>query len=70
MKLIDDWRQSWKWFSQQSKLAAASLLLAWSELGALQSSIPAKYVMLIAGSILVLGFLGRYIDQSKPKENV
>lgn len=67
MKLVPNWRRSWRWLSQHCFVAAGALTATWSQLGALQSSIPAKYVTAIAAAICALGFVGRLVDQS-PKD--
>lgn len=67
MRLIPEWKKSWKFFSQWCFTAASALTLSWASLGTLQASIPPQYVTLIAGAITVLGFFGRLIDQSKPE---
>ncbi len=69
MKRIDDWKHSWKYFSQWCFTAAGALSIAWTNLGALQSTIPAKYATGIAGAICVLGFIGRLVDQSGAKDD-
>ena len=68
LKLVEDWKKSYKWFSQQAFLASTALLTVWGSLVALQSYIPAKVVTGIAAGICVLGFIGRMVDQSKPDE--
>ena len=66
MKLISNWRQSWRMFSQQSLATALALQGAWLALGDdLKASIPAEWVQYITIGILVLGFIGRLIEQPK-----
>ena len=64
-KLIPEWKLSWRMFSMQSIGAAVGLNTSWMMLGDdLKAAIPAQYVMVVAIIILLLGGVGRIIDQS------
>ena len=64
IELVEDWRQSWKWFSTQSMAISIAMLGGWAALPeALQSSIPHKYVIGFSTIVLILGFIGRLIKQ-------
>lgn len=66
MKLVSNWKQAWKWFSMQSMVLSTGLLGGWQALPAdLKALIPASYAMGVAMAILVLGAIGRLVDQSK-----
>lgn len=66
MKLIGNWRKAWRFFSVQAKAASVAMLAGWQALPAnWQAMIPLKYVMGIAVAVLVLGIVGRLIEQPK-----
>ena len=67
MKLVENWRDSWRWLSMNCMLISASIQGAWLALpDDLKSSIPPFLVSGAALGILVLGMLGRLVDQTKP----
>lgn len=65
MKLVENWKEAWRWFSVQALAALLVLPLVWTSLPAdLKSSIPDSWdkwiVILVAGA----GLVGRLIDQN------
>lgn len=68
MKLIPDWRQSWRWLSVQSMGFVTVLLTAWAAIPAdLKDNLPTWLVPGFAVSCLLLGIFGRLIVQKKKK---
>jgi Na+-transporting NADH:ubiquinone oxidoreductase subunit NqrB len=68
MKLVTDWRQCWRWLSVHAMAGAIAVQAAWQVLDAdLRASLPADWVRALTVALLVLGILGRVIDQDKPK---
>ncbi len=68
MKLVDDAKQAWRWFSVQMPAVNTAFLLTWANLPEkFQSVLPVSWVIGIAVALLVLGVAGRLIDQ-KPKD--
>lgn len=68
MKLVQNWKQSWRWFSVQSMVVAGSIQGAWSVIpDGMRSSIPANVVQAVTIALLVLGVVGRLVDQPKTK---
>ncbi len=66
MKMVENWRESWRWFSQWAFVMAGSLQTTWVALPPnLQTALPATVVSSVAAAICVLGFVGRLIDQGK-----
>lgn len=64
MKLVDDAKSWWKWFSVQANALNLALLGAWLAVpDDMKAGIPQKWVF--AGSILllVLGTVGRLVKQ-------
>ena len=66
-RIVPDWRQSWRWFSQHCFVVAGALSGSWAALGPLQVHIPPQLVTGIACGICVLGIIGRLVDQSGPE---
>lgn len=68
MRLVDNARKSWRWFSVQAMTAAAAIQGAWMALPLdLQARIPSDWVDAATVLILVLGVIGRMVDQeAKP----
>lgn len=70
LKLVDDWKQGWKWVSTQSMGAAIAFLTTWALMPEdLKAHVPPDIAAIIAVILLVLGFIGRFLKQGAP-ENV
>ena len=68
IKPIEGWRRAWRWFSVQAMVLAGALQGAWLVLTpAMQASIPQNIVQAITLTLLVLGVVGRLVDQT-PKD--
>lgn len=68
IKLIDEWRKAWKWFSVQAMGLAIALQGAWAAVpDSLQSAVPHGIVTGVTMTLLVLGIAGRLVDQTKPE---
>ncbi|OZI26723.1 hypothetical protein CAL26_05215 [Bordetella genomosp. 9] len=66
MKLVDNWRQAWRWFSMHCMATATAIQGAYIALpDDMRRSIPLWAVALLTMAILGLGVLGRLIDQRK-----
>lgn len=67
MKLHDDWKQAWRWYSVQAMAALAGLPLAYMALPAdWQAAVPQAWKVGAVVVVLLAGVVGRVIDQ-KPK---
>jgi hypothetical protein len=65
MKIVEEWRQSWRWLSVQVPALNTAFLGTWALLPEkFQDSLPLPYVLGIAIALLVLGVAGRLIDQA------
>lgn len=63
-KLIPDWKRAWRFFSMQAMAIATALQGAWVFLpDDLRTNIPTLWVASISIAILLLGILGRLLDQ-------
>ena len=64
MKLVEDWRRAWTWFSVQAMTLSTALLGAWMWMpDSLKQMIPEKVVLSVAIALLVLGTAGRLMQQ-------
>jgi hypothetical protein len=67
MRLVDDARRAWRWFSVQCMALALTLQGAWEAMpDDMKSGIPPRAVTLITLSLLALGIVGRLVKQEKP----
>jgi hypothetical protein len=64
MKLVDDARRAWRWFSVQAMALAVALQGAWEFVpDDLRAGIPPRLVTGITVCLLVLGIAGRLVRQ-------
>lgn len=64
MKIVPNWRKAWSWFSMQAMVASAALQGAWLALPPdLKTKVPGDWVTAAAIVLLVLGAVGRLVDQ-------
>ena len=69
MKLVDDWRDAWKWISTNCMVLAATIQGVWATLSEdMRASVPQGVIASITIAILVMGVAGRLIDQPKKKK--
>lgn len=71
MKLVDDARRAWRWFSMWAMGISSAFLATWAlipdDLKAyITGGVPPKYVALSVAGVLVLGMVGRLVKQDKP----
>lgn len=66
MKLVEDWKQAWKWFSVQALAALVILPTVWAALPAdAKSFLPDGAEPWILAALALAGVIGRLIDQNK-----
>ena len=66
MKLVDDFKDAWKWFSVQAMVMAGAIQGAWIFIPEdMKSSIPPNIVQGVTIALLVFGVTGRIVDQKK-----
>ena len=64
MTFIPNIKQAWKMFSIQAQTINAGLILTWQSMPiAFQSAFPVQYLLILAVILLVLGIVGRVIQQ-------
>ncbi|MEY8027130.1 hypothetical protein [Klebsiella quasipneumoniae] len=66
MKLVDDWKSAWRWFSMHALVLAGIIPTVWAELPAdLKTAIPPGAMGTITAVIAACGVVGRLVNQSK-----
>ena len=66
MKLITEWRQTWRWFSMQAMVAVAAIQGGWAAMpDDLKVHFPARLVTALSIGLLLLGIGGRLVKQNK-----
>lgn len=69
VRLVDGWKRSWTWFSTQAMTLALLVQGAWLAMPEdLRAAIKPSWVFVIAIALLVLGIVGRMVDQSPPDD--
>jgi hypothetical protein len=65
VKLVDNWRNSWKWFSMQCMAASGALQGAWLAIPeSMKATVPPEWVSYATVALLFLGVFGRLVSQS------
>lgn len=66
MKLVDDWKSAWRWFSMHALVLAGIIPTVWAELSPdLKTAIPPGAMGAITAVIAACGVVGRLVNQSK-----
>lgn len=66
MKLVENWKRCYKWFSVQAMTLSSAALAGWNALpDDMRQAFDTKWIMIGASVLLVLGVFGRLIDQEK-----
>lgn len=66
MRLVSNARQGWKWVSVQSMAAAMAVQGTWVALpDDMKASLPDWAVSAATMALLVLGTIGRFVDQQR-----
>lgn len=67
MKLVDNWKSSWKWLSVHVMALGAVVQTAWVAVpDGLKMRLTDRDVHLVAGFLFFAGIIGRLVDQNKP----
>ena len=63
-KIVKNWRDGLKWFSVQANIVAGVIVAAWVMLpDDMKASVPSEWVMGATVAAIVLGTIGRFVDQ-------
>lgn len=66
MKLVDNWKDCWRWFSMHCMAGAVAIQGAWVYIpDDLKANIPHNIQNYITIVLLVMGMIGRVKDQTK-----
>lgn len=69
MKIIEDAKQSWKWFSMQAMTLAGALQGTWVTLPEeLKAQVPTNLVHYITLALVISGIIGRLVKQGGTNE--
>lgn len=64
MRLVEEWRQAWRWFSVQAMTLSVLVQAAWEALPAdLKQYLPHGLGMALSLGLLVCGIIGRLVRQ-------
>lgn len=64
LKLVENWKEGWKWISTNSMVLVITILSSWGAMPeAFQQAVPLPVLMWVAVAVLVLGVIGRFVDQ-------
>lgn len=68
MKLVDNWKDGWKWVSTQCMALSVAVLGAWDVIPEeWKSALPAGGAKSLVLGLLLIGIVGRFIQQAKPE---
>lgn len=68
LKLVENWKDCWRWISMNSMIVAMAMLGGWQALpDDLKASVPPAVVMVVAVVVLAFGAAGRLVQQ-RPSE--
>ena len=66
MRLVEEWKGAWRWFSLQAMALTAAIQAAWAAMpDDLKQHIPARAVTAVSIGLLLLGIGGRLVLQRK-----
>lgn len=66
IKLVDDWRQAWRWISINSMTLAGSMQLTWINIpDDLRQGFDPILINYLTVGLLVLGIVGRLVKQGE-----
>jgi hypothetical protein len=66
MRLVDDFKRAYRWFSIQAMGLALAIQGAWEVIPAdMKAGIPQQYVTWLTLGLLVLGIAGRLVKQGE-----
>lgn len=70
MKIVENWKEGWRWISNLCMTAAAAIHGSWLMMPEdMKSSLDPKTISYISLALMVTGVVGRFIDQT-PKRDV
>lgn len=69
MKLVDNWKQAWRWFSVQALTIVMVIPLVWDSLASdIKEFLPENLEPWTLAVVAGAGLIGRLIDQNKAEK--
>lgn len=69
MKLVDDWKDAWKWISVNCMIIATAIQGAWMYIpDDMRTAIPSGIVNIVTLILLAAGIAGRLVKQGTPDQ--
>ena len=66
MRLIENWKEAWKWFSMWALAAIGTLPFVWVNLPSdVKAFLPEGWEPYVLLALVIAGGIGRLVDQSK-----
>jgi hypothetical protein len=66
VRLVEDWKVAWRWFSLQAMALTAAVQAAWAAMpDDLRAHVPARFVTALSLALLLLGIAGRLVRQGR-----
>ena len=65
MKLVDDWKKAWKWFSTWLIGANATLVVAYEQIQTVKEYVPVNVFHYAVVGLLMLTAFGRVVKQGE-----
>jgi hypothetical protein len=66
VRLVEEWKSAWRWFSLQAMALTAAIQAAWGAMpDDLKQHFPAKAVSAVSIALLLLGIGGRLLKQKR-----
>ena len=66
MRLVEEWKSAWRWFSLQAMALTMAIQAAWGAMpDDLKRHVPARAVTAASVALLLLGIGGRLVKQKK-----
>ena len=67
MKLVEDWKCVWRYFSVQANTIGSAVALGYASMyEQLKENFPPRYMVILTAAVFLLGIIGRVISQ-EPK---
>lgn len=66
IKLVENWKQAWRWISVWCMSLSGAILSSWEALPPTwKEMLPTQDLKAYVGPLLIIGIIGRFVDQTK-----
>lgn len=70
MRLEEDWKSAWRWFSMQAMALNVGFLATWAMLPTeFKEAMPSWFMPAVAIGLLLTGMIGRLMQQKPSEKN-